>query len=172
MIIRTKTHRKKHLSSTSPFKVTWEVVHFQSRQVWIQRATENGHLEGSLNFSLILFTHADVFPSTSKRWYSTFRISIMQSTGIKHTGPHSISAKQESSNTSSTLNAMKMGSEEKEKRKHHTATHSLPLLPARWDGERIRKVKVRHIMGWDKGSLTGKAKVMYTRKQKAGVQPS
>lgn len=52
----------------------------------------------------------------------------MQSTGIKHTGPHSLSAKQESSNTSSTLNAMKMGSEEKEKKKA-PHSHSLTAPP-------------------------------------------
>lgn len=52
----------------------------------------------------------------------------MQNTGIKYTGPHShMSAKQESSNTRNTLNAVKMGSEEKERkekgnRKHQTAS--------------------------------------------------
>lgn len=41
----------------------------------------------------------------------------MQNTGIKHTSPHShMSAKQESSNTRNTLNAVKMGSEEKERK--------------------------------------------------------
>lgn len=50
----------------------------------------------------------------------------MQGTGIKHKGPHShIPAKQESSNTSSTLSAMKRGSEEKEKKKKAPHSHLL-----------------------------------------------
>lgn len=60
----------------------------------------------------------------------------MQSEGIKHTGPHShISAEQESSNTSSTLKAMKMGSEEKKKKAPHS--HSLTSPPP-------------HEVGWGK----------------------
>ena len=36
-------------------------------------------------------------------------------------------------------------------------------------GERIRRVKVRKLVGWDKDSLTGKAKAVHTRKAKQGI---
>ena len=64
--------------------------------------------------------------------------------------------------------------------KHHTAAHSLSLSGM---GQRIRKVKVRKLVGWDKDSLIDKAKAkqhkqskrrnsFITSHQQAGVQPS
>ena len=62
--------------------------------------------------------------------------------------------------------------------KHHPSTWSLSPFRV---GERIRKVKVRKFMGWDKGSLIGKSKAACTSKgkwhsfstfyQQADVQP-
>ena len=43
-----------------------------------------------------------------------------------------------------------------------------PLAPW-WDGERIVRVKVRKLMGWDKDSLISKAKATHTSKAKQGI---
>lgn len=58
---------------------------------------------------------------------------------------------------------------------HHPSTQSLSLLGM---GERIREVKVRKFMGWDKGSFIAKSKAAHTSKakfstfhQQADVQP-
>jgi len=49
---------------------------------------------------------------TNKRGNSTYRISILQGTGTRHTGAHSHLPKPENSNTTGTLNAVTRGSKE------------------------------------------------------------
>ena len=43
-------------------------------------------------------------------------------------------------------------------------SHSPP-----WDGERVGRIKVWKIIGWDKNSLIGKVKVVHTSKAKQGI---
>jgi len=49
------------------------------------------------------------------------------------------------------------------------AARSCSLTLSSGTGETIRRVKVRKLVGWDKGSLIGKAKAMCTSKAKQGI---
>ena len=51
-------------------------------------------------------------------------------------------------------------------------TQPLAHSPLSGNGERIGRVKVRKLVGWDKDSLIGKAKATHTSKAKPGIHSS
>lgn len=51
-----------------------------------------------------------------------------------------------------------------------SAPHSCFLTP-KWDREKIRRVKMRNLVGWDKDSLLDKAKVAHVSKASQGLHP-
>jgi len=50
--------------------------------------------------------------------------------------------------------------------KYHTASRSLPPSGM---GERVERVKVRKLVGWDKNGLIGKAKAAHANKAEQGI---